>query len=84
MHEFFDCQINFQDEKDTDIKEKDQPMNRIPKNAVEWERTFNRQERYKKMERVKPADFIEINIGTDKEPRNIKIGKGTLKRKERT
>ena len=29
MHEFSDCQINFQDEKDVDIKEEDQPMNRV-------------------------------------------------------
>ena len=84
MHEFSDCQINFKDEKDTDIKEEDQPMNHIPKNVIEWESTFDRQDRYKKKETVKPTDFIKINIGTDKEPRNIKIGKGTLKKKERT
>ena len=83
MHEFFDCQINFQDEKDIDIEEEDQPMNRIPKNAIEWESTFDRQDRYKKKEMVKPTDFIEINIGTDKEPRNIKIGKGTSKKERK-
>ena len=32
---------------------------------------------------VKPADFIEINISTDKEPRNIKIGKGTSKKERK-
>ena len=48
MQEFSDCQINFQDEKDTNIKEEDQPMNRIPKNVVEWESTFDRQDIYKK------------------------------------
>ena len=66
-----------------DIKEEDQPMNRIPKNAIEWESTFDRQDKYKKKETVKPADFIEINIGTDKEPRNIKIGKGTSKKERK-
>ena len=47
-------------------------MNRIPKNVVEWKRTFDRQDMYKKKETIKPEDFIEINIVTDKEPRNIK------------
>ena len=80
MQEFSDCQINFQDEKNTGIKEEDQPMNHIPKNAIEWESTFDRKDRYKKKETIKPEDFIEINISTDKEPRNIKIGKGTSKK----
>ena len=77
MQEFSDCRINFQAENNTDIKEEDQPMNRIPKNVIEWESTFDRKDRYKKKETIKPEDFIEINISTDKEPRNIKIGKGT-------
>ena len=55
MHEFSDFQIRFQDEKDTNIKEEDQPMNCIPKNAIEWESTFDRQDRYKKKETEKPA-----------------------------
>ena len=59
-------------------------MNRIPKKVVEWDSTFDRQDRYKKKETVKPADFIEINIGIDKEPRNTKIGKGNSKKEERT
>ena len=54
MHEFSDYQINFQGEKDTDIKEEYHPMNRIPKNVVEWESTFDRQGKYKKKETIKP------------------------------
>ena len=66
MHEFSDSQINFQDEKDIDIKEEDQLMKHIQKNVVEWESTFDRQDRYKKKETIKPEDFIEINICIDK------------------
>ena len=58
-------------------------MNRIQKNVVEWESTFDRQDRYKKKETIKLEDFIEINIGTDKEPRNIKIGKCTSKKERK-
>ena len=29
---------------------------------------------------MKPGDYIEINIGTDTEPKIIKIGKGTSKK----
>ena len=59
-------------------------MNRTPKNDVEWKNTVDRQDIYKKKETINPEDFIELNIGTEKEPRNIKIGKDTSKKKERT
>ena len=32
----------------------------------------------KKEESIKPGEFIETNIGTDKDPKMIKIGKGIL------
>lgn len=32
----------------------------------------------KKEESIKPRDFFEINIGTDKDPKMIKIGKKIL------
>ena len=75
MHEFADCQINYQDEKNSHIEKEDQPRNPIPMNVIEWEHTFDRQDRYKKKEAIKLDDYIEINIGTEEEPRNIKIGK---------
>ena len=74
MQEFSDGQINFQDEENTCVEE-DQPMNCIPKNVVEWESTYDRQDRDKKKETIKPKDFIEINIGTEEKRSNIKIGK---------
>ena len=77
MHEFADCQINYQDEQSSHVEQEDQPRNPIPMNVIEWEHTFDRQDRYKKKEAKKLDDYIEINIGTDEEPRNIKIGKGT-------
>ena len=46
-------------------------------NVIEWEHTFDRHDIYKKKEAIKLENYIEINIGTEKEPRNIKIGKGT-------
>ena len=44
---------------------------------VEWERAFDRQDRCKKKEIRKLEDYIEVNIGTEEEPRKIKIRKGT-------
>ena len=50
---------------------------------VEWEKVFNRQDRYKKKENKKPNDYIEINIGTEEEPRKIKLRKGTSKKEKK-
>ena len=58
-------------------------MNRIQKNVVEWETTFDRKDRYKKRETIKLEDFIEINIGTDKEPRNIKNWKRYFQKRKK-
>ena len=39
---------------------------------------FDRQDRCKvKKDSLKPGDYIEVNIGNDKDPKLIKIGKGT-------
>ena len=42
---------------------------------------FDQKERHKnKKEEIKIGDYMEINIGTDKDPKLIKIGKGTSKK----
>ena len=50
---------------------------------VEWERAFDRQDRCKYKETRKLEDYIEINIGTEEEPRKIKIGKGTSEKERK-
>jgi hypothetical protein len=37
----------------------------------------------KKKEIIKPGDYIEVNIGTDQDPRMIKIGKGTSEKERK-
>ena len=53
MQEFSDCQINYQDEKSIHVETENQPMNRVPKNVVEWENTFDRKDMYKKKKTIK-------------------------------
>ena len=72
MHEFADCQINYQDEQSSHVEQEDQPRNPIPMNVIEWEHTFDRHDIYKKKEAIKLDDYIEINIGTDEEPKKYK------------
>ena len=82
MKEFLDFQVSFQEEES--YKGKDgRPSNPVPKKVVEWERDFDRQGRCKKKETRKLEDYIEINIGTEEEPRKIKIGKGTSEKERK-
>ena len=83
MQDFSDCQIIYQDEKSIHVESENQPMNRVPKNVVEWENTFDSQDKYKWKETIKLDDYIEINVGTEKEPRNVKIGKGTSEKERK-
>ena len=45
------------------------------------EKAFDRQDGHKPKEesRTKPCDYLEVNIGTNEEPRMVKIGKKTPK-----
>ena len=45
-------------------------------NVIDCEYNFDKKEKYKKKEAIKLDDYIEINISTEEEPRNIKIEKG--------
>ena len=40
MHEFVNCQINYQDEQISHVEKEDQPRNPIPMNVIEWEHTL--------------------------------------------
>ena len=53
----------------------------VPHGIVSLEHIFDRKDRRKKnIESMKPMDYIEINVGTNNEPKMIKIGKGTSKK----
>ena len=45
------------------------------------EKAFDRKDGHKPKEEsgTKPCDYLEVNIGTNEEPRMVKIGKGTPK-----
>ena len=50
--------------------------NHVPRGLIGLEKMFDRHDMSKKKEEtIKPGDFVEINIGTDKDPKIIKIGK---------
>ena len=78
-----DFEVSFQEEKDSYKEEDDWPINLVPRKVVEWKRSFDRQDRYKKKKTRKLEDYIEINIGTEEEPRKIKIGKGTSEKERK-
>ena len=53
-----------------------------PHQKIHWlSYIFDRQDKKKSnVEQMKPGEYIEINIGTETEPKMIKIGKGTSKK----
>ena len=54
-----------------------QIRNPVPRGLVALEQMFDRHDMSKKKEElIKPGDFFEINIGTNKDLKMIKIGKG--------
>ena len=58
--------------------EGDQLNNLVPPGLDSLEHIFYRHERRENyMDSMKPGDYIEINIGTNNEPKMIKIGKDT-------
>lgn len=58
--------------------------NPTPSKVIALEQIFDRSDmiRDNKKEEQKPTNYVEINIGTEKEPKMIKIGKG-INEKER-
>ena len=78
MDEFSNFSVNFQEEGKEYQGEGNQFDNPIPRGLVGLEQIFNRHDgRKNNIDSMKPGDYIEINIGSDKNPKLIKIGKGT-------
>jgi hypothetical protein len=65
------------------IEEDDPIKNPIPRGIVALEQIFDRKYLHKKKGVINPGDYIEINIGTIKDPKMIKIGKRTSKKKKK-
>ena len=58
-----------------------QKLNPTPRKLVALEKAFDRQDGHKPKEEsgTKPCDYLEVNIGTNEEPRMVNIGKKTPK-----
>ena len=78
LQEFEGCKISYQQEGKEYQECEDNERNHIPSSLIAFENLFDRHDRHKnKKEAIKIGDYMEINIGTDKHPKLIKIGKGT-------
>ena len=83
MDEFSNFSVNFQEEGKEYQGDGNQFDNPVPRGLVSLEQMFDRQDRWKvKKDSRKPGDYIEVNIGNEKDPKLIKIGKG-MNEKER-
>jgi ribonuclease HI len=78
MHEFSDFGINMKEEG-CNYTGNDDKLKAPPRRVVSLERDFDRLDGHKQKEdsKKKLCDHLEINIGTNEEPRMIKIGKTT-------
>jgi hypothetical protein len=61
------------------IQKDDNKLNPVPRRLIAQEKIFDRQDGHKRKEesKEKPCDHLEVNIGSDKEPRMVKVGKTT-------
>ena len=70
--------MKIQQEGEENQECKDNERNHIPSSLIAFENLFDRQDHHKKQkEEIKTGSYMEINIGTNKDPKLIKIGKGT-------
>ena len=78
--EFTDSQINFlADSMDLDVV--NLQNNTLPKGCVPLENLFDRHDVFKRKKPNKQIDeALEFNIGTEMDPRMVKIGKGTTEK----
>jgi hypothetical protein len=78
IHEFSDLGISLKEEGCNYI-ENDDEVKTLPKQVVSSERYFDRQDGHKQRGKSKKklCDYLEVNIGTNEEPRLIKVGKTT-------
>ena len=78
IEEFSNFNVSFQEEGKEYQGEGDQFDNPVPRGLVGLEQFFVRHDgRKNNIDSMKPGDYIEINIESDKNPKLIKIGKGT-------
>ena len=78
IEEFSNFNVSFQEEGKEYQGEGDQFNNPVPHGLASLEHIFDRHDRKKNnIDSMKLGDYIEINIGTNNEPKMIKIGKGT-------
>jgi hypothetical protein len=79
IHEFSDLDISMKEEG-CNYTENDDEVKAPPKRVVSSERDFDIQDGHKIKDELekKLCDYLEVNIGTNEEPRLIKVGKTTL------
>jgi ribonuclease HI len=78
MHEFSDFGISVREEGCNYTRDDDK-LNPVPRQVVTQEKTFDRQDghKWKEESKEKLCDHLEVNIGSEQEPRMIKVGKTT-------
>jgi hypothetical protein len=78
IHEFSDLDTSMKEEG-CNYTENDDEVKAPPKRVVSSERHFDRQDGHKQKDESKKklCDYLEVNIGTNEEPRLIKVGKTT-------
>jgi hypothetical protein len=78
IQEFSEFHINDKEEGCNYI-ENDSKTNPIPRRLIAQEKIFDRQDghKHKGESNEKPCDHLEVNIGSDKEPRMVNVGKTT-------
>ena len=78
IQEFYEFHVD-EKEEGCNYTDNDNKVNPIPRHLVAQERIFDRQYGHKNKEESndKPCDHFEVNIGNDKEPRMVKVGKST-------
>jgi hypothetical protein len=75
LQEFSGFKVGYKEEGHEYKEEEKHFENPTPKGLIKLEQIFDMHDRHKNKERIKPGDYIEVNIGTTEDP---KIIKGTL------
>jgi ribonuclease HI len=84
LQEFSGFKVGYKEEGHEYIEDDEPKENPIPKGLINLEQIFDRHDKYKKKdETIKLGDYIEINIGSDQDPKMIKIGKDTSEKERK-
>jgi hypothetical protein len=78
IHEFSSLGISLKEEG-CHYTENDDKVKSLPKRVVSSEKNFDRRDGHKQKDDTKKklCDYLEVNIGTNEEPKLIKVGKTT-------